>query len=114
MKLKLITALTATLFSASVLAQVYQWKDVNGRTVVSDTPPPGSVNSKQTPRTTVQTIAPSAPAAAPAAQASSEGSKSVSERDMEFRKRQQEAKEKAEKAAQEEKQASGTKSDRDE
>jgi len=84
--------LTATFVVAQ--AQTYQWKDSNGRTVISDTPPPGSAKSKRTlgapPSGTVSSDekAPEKTAEAP---------KSYTEKDLEFKKRQQEAKEKAEK-----------------
>jgi hypothetical protein len=62
-------------------AQTYQWKDSNGRTIISDAPPPGNVRQSKT------------VSGGPV----SEQGKSVAEREMEFKKRQQEAKEKADK-----------------
>ncbi|HRE17940.1 MAG TPA: DUF4124 domain-containing protein, partial [Rhodocyclaceae bacterium] len=91
----LLPALTFSTASA----QVYQWKDANGRTVVSDTPPPGNVAKKQRIGGPPPAAEESTTAPAPAAKA---GPKSLSERDMEFKKRQQEGKEKSEKARQEE------------
>ena len=100
MKLKITATLALAVFTvATASAQTYQWKDANGRTVISDTPPPGSVTKKQTIGTTSRPAEPDTPAAAPAA--SKAAPKSLSERDMEFKKRQQEEKEKADKAAQE-------------
>lgn len=93
MKSPLIFALCvmSTVAAVSVQAQTYQWKDKNGRTVISDTPPPGSAKSSQ-----VNDAAPAAPAAT-----TTEAPKTFAEKDMEFRKRQQEAKDKAEKEAKE-------------
>jgi hypothetical protein len=57
-------------------AQVYQWKDKNGRTIISDSPPPSGIKSR--------VLAPEASdAAAP--------QKSLADQEAEFRKRQQEA-----------------------
>ena len=107
MKTKIIAAIALGLIATSLItpasAQIYQWKDANGRTVVSDTPPPGSVAKKQ--RIGGSAPAPAAePAAtsAPAAPVAKSGPQGLSERDMEFKKRQQEQKEKADKAAKEE------------
>lgn len=93
MKSPLIFALCvmSTVAAVSVQAQTYQWKDKNGRTVISDTPPPGSAKPSQ-----ISDAAPAAPAATP-----TEAPKTFAEKDMEFRKRQQEAKDKAEKEAKE-------------
>lgn len=64
------------LFSMAASAQVYQWKDKNGRTIISDSPPPAGVKSR--------TLAPETSNAA--------GSqKSLADQDADFRKRQQEA-----------------------
>lgn len=78
----LILASTATLPLAQ--AQTYQWKDGNGRTVISDTPPPGNIRptKKESSIPSESTKAPDAP-------------KTVAEREMDFKKRQQEAQEKA-------------------
>jgi len=78
-------------------AQTYQWKDANGRTVISDTPPPGSAKTTARalglPTPNVQTEKP--------AEKPAEGPKSSAEKDMDFKKRQQDAKEKSEKDAKE-------------
>lgn len=94
MKSPLIFALCvmSTVAAVSAQAQTYQWKDKNGRTVISDTPPPGSAKSSQVSDAAV---------AAPAAATPAEAPKTFAEKDMEFRKRQQEAKDKAEKEAKE-------------
>ncbi|RIX49622.1 MAG: DUF4124 domain-containing protein [Rhodocyclales bacterium GT-UBC] len=85
--------LIACLITPALNAQTYQWKDANGRTIISDTPPPGtakgSARSLGVPVPNVQTEKPvEKPADAP---------KTSADKDMEFKKRQQEAKEKAEK-----------------
>lgn len=107
MKTKIIAAITLGLIATSLItpasAQIYQWKDANGRTVVSDTPPPGSVSKKQRIGGPAPAPAAAEPAAtaAPAAPATKSGPQGLGERDMEFKKRQQEQKEKADKAAKE-------------
>lgn len=74
-------------------AQTYQWKDGSGRTVISDTPPPGAGKP-------ARTIGGAAPVERQSADTPNEP-KSTAEKELEFRKRQQEAKEKAEKTAKE-------------
>ena len=87
-------ALTVTALNAG--AQTYQWKDSSGRTVISDTPPPGS--AKESSRTIGgKALTSNAPSAAKPAEAP----KTFAEKDMEFKKRQQEASEKADKEAKE-------------
>ena len=87
-------ALTVTALNAG--AQTYQWKDSSGRTVISDTPPPGSAKEGS------RTIGGKAPASnAPSAAKPAEAPKTFAEKDMEFKKRQQEASEKADKEAKE-------------
>ena len=70
-------------------AQIYQWKDQNGKTVISDKPPVGQVPlQKQIDSGT----------------AAKTGSKqpSLADREMQFRKRQKEAQENSEKSRKEE------------
>ena len=87
-------ALTVTALNAG--AQTYQWKDSSGRTVISDTPPPGSAKESS------RTIGGKAPTSnAPSAAKPAEAPKTYAEKDMEFKKRQQEASEKADKEAKE-------------
>ena len=101
MKLALIFALgiTSTAALVSAHAQTYQWKDNNGRTVISDRPPPGTARTKraigEAPPATdfVETPASS--------EKKAEAPKTTAEKDLEFKKRQQEAREKAEKAEKE-------------
>lgn len=88
----------ATLASAAAVAQVYQWKDESGRTVISDSPPPGKYKAKRE-----QSAAPVA-ASAPVAVTSAE-------KEIEFKKRQQDAKEKADREAKEKAAADARKQD---
>lgn len=83
--LALAIASTATIPQA--LAQTWQWKDSSGRTVISDSPPPGSIRPSRM-------ISPPPPSEKPQA---AEAPKSLAEQDMEFKKRQQANKEKTEK-----------------
>ena len=96
MKSPLIFALCvmSTVAAVSVQAQTYQWKDKNGRTVISDTPPPASARSTQ-----IGESAP--PVAAPAADTSKSASppQTSADKNLDFKKRQKEAKEKADKDA---------------
>ena len=100
MKTPLIFALfclsTATALTAH--AQTYQWKDSSGRTVISDTPPPGSARDARG-----IGLSPPPSSSAPKAEAAkaADAPKTTAEKDMEFRKRQQEAREKAEKSEKE-------------
>ncbi len=91
----LITASTVTLSNA--IAQTYQWKDSSGRTVISDTPPPGTLKEN------TRTLGGAKPAtnAAPAAAKPSDAAPTMAEKDLEFKKRQQENAEKAGKEAKE-------------
>jgi len=103
----LLGCLTHADFAA---AQMYQWRDTNGRVVFSDTPPPPGTppgNIIKAPKG--RTAPPPAPAAAaagadgPAKDAAAPGGtaptgpKSVAERDAEYKKRQADAAEKSKK-----------------
>ncbi len=95
----------ALVAASAANAQVYQWKDANGRTIISDTPPPGNIKPQKslgmnTPAVTPASNTPPAGTNAPAATASAP--QNTAEKDMDFKKRQQESKEKAEKLAKEE------------
>lgn len=90
-KFLLISAVAAAFaggVSSPVWAQAYQWKDANGRTVISDTPPPRNLSAQKV------TGGGSSSQLAPA-------SKSLAEKEMEFRKRQQEKREQSTKQEQE-------------
>lgn len=90
-----IAAISLLFAATSALAQIYTWKDENGRTVMSDKPPVGKVQQKRVidtpPAGSVQTPPP----------------KSLAEKEMEFRQqqkiRQDKAKEAEEEAAQQKK-----------
>lgn len=85
------------LATTAVHAQIYQWKDGNGKTVISDKPPGANVRS-------LRKIDAEAPAETAA------GQKTMADREMDFRKRQQETQEKAAQA-QKEQQAAADKKD---
>ena len=74
-------------------AQIYQWRDSAGKTVISDTPPPGTIKS------TVRNSGgvPLAQGSERAVEKPADAPKTTAEKDMEFKKRQQEAREKTEK-----------------
>jgi len=95
MKTALILALlvTATAVTVSADAQTYQWKDSRGRTVISDTPPPGSAKTAQT------LNSPQTPATP--GEKTTDAAKSTADKDLDFKKRQQDAKDKADKEAKE-------------
>jgi ABC-type Fe3+-hydroxamate transport system substrate-binding protein len=88
----LVLALLASLQVSLASAQVYQWKDSTGRTVISDSPPPTTKSSR--------TVS-AAPATDSAAVAVGSAPKTAAEKDLDFKKRQQEAKQKADKEAKE-------------
>ncbi len=102
-----IFALSGTLILAPLAAQaqVYQWKDASGKTVVSDTPPPGNSRSMRSLSNggTIEKAAQlqSAGTPAPTSPPAETSPKTVADRELEYRKRQQENKEKAEKLAKE-------------
>lgn len=109
-------ALSSPLSSAT--ADIYQWKDASGKTIISDTPPPGNSRGARTfsGQSAIERAAPEAKDAPPAPGDGSKppeggkppegkppaGPKTVADKELDFRKRQQEAKEAAEKKAKEE------------
>ena len=82
----LLAASAAFAFSAH--AQIYQWKDESGKTVISDKPPVGAVQQQKN-------YGANKPSSSPA-------QKSLADREMEFKKRQKESQEIAEKSRKEE------------
>lgn len=82
-------AIAALLATTAVNAQIYQWKDENGKTVISDKPPVGGA-ARASRKIDVE---------APAQNATPQ--KTTADRDMDFRKRQQESQEKSDKAQKE-------------
>lgn len=96
--MKRFAVTVAVLLATTVVhAQIYQWKDENGKTVISDKPPSGNVRSAR-----------KIDAEAPATNAAPQ--KSMADREMDFRKRQQETQEKTAQA-QKEQQAAAEKKD---
>ena len=89
---RLILASASLIFAASAIAQIYQWKDANGKTIISDKPPVGHVKQQRKI---------DAPAAAPTSSANPQ--KSLAEQDLEFRKRQKDTQDKAAKEEKEQK-----------
>lgn len=83
----LVIAVLLPAFAAN--AQIYQWKDASGRTVLSDKPAVG------------QTTQPRAIESAPPPNSATEPQKALADRELEFRKRQKEAQEKNDKAQKE-------------
>jgi hypothetical protein len=90
--LPLLLAALCLALASPASAQIYKWKDANGRTVISDKPPPGQLPVPQQ----NDSDAPGDPA--PAAQSAQP---SLADRELEFRKRQKETRESAEKAERE-------------
>ncbi len=115
-------ALFAALLVAPVVmlsaahGQTYQWKDSSGKTVISDTPPPGSakgsrsIGAKQPAVVTGSAENATENGTAEKAKAASSEPQTVAEKELDFRKRQQEAREKAEK---EEKEAAAARQKRE-
>jgi hypothetical protein len=84
---RILLAVAVLLASAAADAQIYQWKDDNGKTVISDKPPAGSARQQRK----IDADAPGENAV----------QKTTADRELEFRKRQKEAQENAEKSRQE-------------
>ena len=72
------TVLTITLPTVAD-AQIYQWKDENGKTILSDKPPVGHMpiqrRAESAPQNTTNTVGP----------------KTMADKELEFRKRQKES-----------------------
>jgi hypothetical protein len=102
----LIAALLAILTASfSAHAQIYQYKDASGKTVISDRPPPAGASKARTVSSEAasETKAPAeSPASAP---------KTAADRELEFKKRQQAQKEGADKAQKEESDKAARKED---
>lgn len=82
-------ALLALLIALPAAAQIYSWKDKDGRTVYSDVPPPTGEVKVLRPGRVVPPAAAANGEAAPAAGAAADAAKpkSTAERDLEFRQR---------------------------
>jgi type IV secretory pathway VirB10-like protein len=85
---RLTLAVAALLVITAVNAEIYQWKDENGKTIISDKPPVGAAR-----------LPLKVEKDAPAANAASQ--KTPADREMEFRKRQKESQESADKSQKE-------------
>ena len=85
---RLALTLALLLSATGTLAQIYQWKDESGKTILSDKPPPGQIR----PQRQLESQ-PTTPVTQP--------QKTVADRDLEFRKRQKESQEGAEKSGKE-------------
>jgi len=88
-------AVTVALLLAAVTAsaEIYQWKDKNGKTIISDKPPAGIVVEQKQISSDSATNSTAAP-------------KTTADRELEFRKRQKESQESAEKTQKEQAAAS--------
>ncbi|MDR1163223.1 MAG: DUF4124 domain-containing protein [Candidatus Accumulibacter sp.] len=85
----------ALLVSALAQAQIYQWKDSSGKTIISDKPPTDAQQARK-----IEGGASSANSSSSASE-----NKSLAEQELEFRKRRKEAQENAEKQQKNEQQA---------
>jgi hypothetical protein len=90
MSMKSLAFAVAVLLASSLVnAQIYQWKDANGKTVISDKPPVGKFSNER--KIEAQT-----------AVSSETSPKSLAEREIDFQKRKQASQEKSDKAKKEE------------
>ncbi len=80
---RLVLTLAILLVTTLAHAQIYQWKDDKGMTIMSDKPPTGK--GRQVSKQEIQ----------PASQETAVPQKTAAERELDFRKRQQEAAAKA-------------------
>jgi len=86
---RIVLLATIAAIALSAHAQIYQWKDKDGKTVISDKPPVGAVQAQKK-------------YGAGATSTSAPAQKSLAEREMDFRKRQKESQELADKTRKEE------------
>jgi hypothetical protein len=93
---RLSLAVAALLVTTAVNAQIYQWKDGSGKTVYSDMPPVGEVNSP-------------VKIEAGSSNSNAASQKTTADRDMDFRKRQKESQDNSGKAQKEQAAASDKK-----
>ena len=93
---KFALTVAVLLATTAVNAEIYQWKDASGKTIISDKPPIGNVQRQKT----FASDSPASNAAAP---------KTTADKDLEFRKRQKESQENAEKAQKEQAAAAANK-----
>ena len=81
---RLALTVAALLAATAVSAQIYQWKDENGKTIISDKAPVGNVRQQKKIESDTPTT-------------SGSPQKTAADKDLEFRKRQKETQESAEK-----------------
>lgn len=87
--MKRIAITVAVLMAATAAnAEIYQWKDKNGKTIISDKPPTENVTAQRS-------------SSDGSAAGNTTAPKTAADREMEFRKRQKESQENAEKAQKE-------------
>ncbi len=99
MKARKLAVLLALGFPLMTWAQIYTWKDANGRTHFGDQPPPNAQVKTMRGGAPVETEAPVTSGSAPSAQAS--GPKSWQDQNKDFAKRQAEKAEAEAKASKE-------------
>ena len=78
-----VLTIAVLLATSAANAEIYQWKDASGKTIISDKPPTGTTQPQKT-------FASDAPASNGSAQ------KTAADKDLEFRKRQKESQESSE------------------
>ncbi|MEN3113012.1 DUF4124 domain-containing protein [Uliginosibacterium paludis] len=88
MKARKLAVLAALALPLMANAEIYTWKDANGRTHFGDQPPPNAQVKTMRGGAPVESTAPEASGSAPSAQAS--GPKSWQEQNKDFAKRQTE------------------------
>ena len=93
---RITLTLAALLTITTAYAQIYQWKDENGKTIISDKPPVGQATKSRK-------LAPETSGAEGGAASGPKNSQSLVDRDLDYRKRQKEAQENADKAQKEQK-----------
>jgi hypothetical protein len=96
--LLLALGLTVSISTTTTHAQIYQWKDSSGRTVVSDTPPSGPASRDSR---TIGNRSPVERGETPV-EKPPEAQKTIADKELEFKRRQLESREKKEKEAREE------------
>jgi hypothetical protein len=91
--LLLSALLSLALIPAAGNAEIYKWKDAQGRTIISDTPQPGAGKKAEVVPSATSALSPDAPAAG------KNNAPNVADQELEFKKRQQERQEAEKKAA---------------
>ncbi len=98
----LALTLFLTLGAGEAQAQIYQYKDASGRTVISDVPPaPGTATDVKSSKTAPDAPAAATPAAPTTPTTPAGAGKTLADRELEAKKKQQEQQAKEEKAKRE-------------